>query len=81
MLSPCCAEHPACAAGLLFLQERLGQIEREASKQHGFLASVEKLAAAVDPTKRAPSTSGISRWVEGCVAKVPALKGRLGHQC
>jgi hypothetical protein len=42
-------------------QDRLSKIEREAGKQHGFLASVEKLAAAVDITKRAPTTSGISR--------------------
>lgn len=44
------------------MQENLTKIEREASKQHGFLASVEKLAAAVDPTKRAPTTSGISKY-------------------
>jgi hypothetical protein len=47
------------------LQDRLSQIERDAGKQHGFLASVEKLAAAnaADPTKRAPTSSGISRCV------------------
>lgn len=45
------------------VQDRLSQIERDAGKQHGFLASVEKLAAAnaADPTKRAPTSSGISR--------------------
>jgi hypothetical protein len=44
-------------------QDRLSKIEREAGKQHGFLSNVEKLAAAAaaDPTKRAPTTSGISR--------------------
>lgn len=49
------------ATSMLHKQERLSKIEREAGKQHGFLASVEKLAAAVDITKRAPTTSGISR--------------------
>lgn len=46
------------------MQDRLAKIEREAGKQHGFLSNVEKLAAAAaaaDPTKRAATSSGISR--------------------
>lgn len=44
------------------LQDRLSVIDREASKQHGFLASVEKLNSS-DPLKpRMPGQgSGISK--------------------
>jgi hypothetical protein len=57
-------------------QERLGRIEREAGKQHGFLASVEKLAAAADAKQQRPATSsGISKSV--CVGLVVAAWRRV----
>lgn len=45
----------------------LAGIDREASKQHGFLASVEKLVN--DPTKRTTvQNSGISKYVAAAAA-------------
>ncbi|WIA15387.1 hypothetical protein OEZ85_002049 [Tetradesmus obliquus] len=43
------------------LQDRLAAIEREASKQHGFLASVEKLVADPSKARSAGQGSGISK--------------------
>ncbi|KAF6266460.1 hypothetical protein COO60DRAFT_454490 [Scenedesmus sp. NREL 46B-D3] len=43
------------------LQDRLSVIEREASKQHGFLASVEKLVADPSKARTAGQGSGISK--------------------